>query len=242
MGAAAAHIEIGDGGMTDEAAAAGLRVDGVGGAWSRTRSPLAECGRADGCRLRTPGGRSGDRCGGRWQPGSGAGAQHHRGSKGRGVGDRWTPGPGCGGGGGRVRPSGSGVSHSQPLRCGGGYREWRPGHWAAAAIAAWVRVVRYVACDTLGGWAARSWPMGLCPLLPAVCAWRLCGRSRWAESVVLIRSGKREFPAGIIPDENGNRKYGRENIPTEFVPIPVRFPLFLPFSYFSSENGGRFRQ
>ena len=109
----------------------------------------------------------------------------------------------------------------------------------AAAIAAWVRVVRYVACDTLGGWAARLWPMGLCPLLPAVCAWRLCGRSRWAESVVLIRSGKREFPAGIIPDENGNRKYGRENIPTEFVPVPAHFPVFFPFSCFHYGNGTR---
>ena len=94
-----------------------------------------------------------------------------------------------------------------------------------------------MACDTLGGWAARSWPMGLCPLLPAVCA--CCGRLRWAESVVLIRSGKREFPAGIIPDENRNRKYGRENIPTEFVPVPARFPIFFPFSCFHYGNGTR---
>jgi len=146
LGAAAAHVEIVDSGTTDEAGGGGRRQERGAAACSPMRSPLvgrqergaggdrrggreetgawlvADALAAGGVRtsrrLRTPGRRSGDRCGGRWQPGSGAGAQHHRGSKGRGVGDRWT-------GVWRWWRSGPAVRvWGFSLRCGGGYHGW----------------------------------------------------------------------------------------------------------------------
>jgi len=52
------------------------------------------------------------------------------------------------------------------------------------------------------------------------------------------------IPAGIFLRENGNREYGRENTPTDFVPVPARFPVLFPrFIVFPEKTVyGRFRR
>ncbi|KAG2555140.1 hypothetical protein PVAP13_9KG545900 [Panicum virgatum] len=171
LGAAAAHVEIGDGGTTDEAggggrrgvrqrvrrpAAAGLRVDRVGGAWSRTRSPLAECGRANGCGRRVGGQATVVAAGGSPAP-----AQARSTIAAARGGESGTAGPGCGGGGGRVWPSGSGVSVSGAAAAiMGGMGGWALGGYRSVRVGC-------VTCDALGGWADGLWAFALCRLLSA---------------------------------------------------------------------------
>jgi len=137
LGAAAAHVEIVDSGTTDEAGGGGRRQErGAGGdrslvgrrcarRWRSVDEPtVADAGRE----VRRPLRRQMVARLRRRR----AAPSRQQGAGSRGPLDAWTgvwrrrrSGP-------AVRLSGSGVSHSQPLRCGGGYREWRPGRWAAA--------------------------------------------------------------------------------------------------------------
>jgi len=135
---------------------AGLRVDGVGGAWSQTRSPLAECGRADGC-----GRRAGGQATVAAADGSPAPAQARSTIAAARGGESGTAGPGCGGGGGRVRPSGSGVSVSGAAAAiMGGMGGWALGGYRSVRVGC-------VTCDALGGWTDGLWAFALCRLLSA---------------------------------------------------------------------------
>ena len=59
-----------------------------------------------------------------------------------------------------------------------------------------------------------------------------------------LRPTNPRIPAGIFPRENGNREYGRENTPTDPVPVPARFPVFISrFPVFPEEMVyGQFRR
>jgi len=177
LGAAAAHVEIGDGGTTDEAggggrrgvrqrvrrpAAAGLRVGRVGGAWSRTRSPLAECGRANGCGRRVGGQATVVAAGGSPAPAQARSTiAATRGGESGTAGrlDRGVAAAEVGSG----RPDLG--SHTLSLSGAAAAIMGGMGGWASGGY----RSVRVgcVTCDALGGWADGLWAFALCHLLSA---------------------------------------------------------------------------